>query len=130
MDKIMTTRKFTTLEKRAIESLKPIRDGEYTTYHFEVRWVRSQQWGYNPSITTREGKAAHASGCGYDKLSAVLADFLRFLYKPGTDEYRAICAKNSAGLSAVQDQLKELGWNLEQTFNGQVEDGFKLSRIN
>jgi hypothetical protein len=52
----------------------------------DVNWKRSSVWGYNPSVDMRwedaDGhwhyleKAGYASGCGYDKLSAAVAEAL------------------------------------------------------
>jgi hypothetical protein len=42
-----------------------------------VGWVRSQTWGYNPRVEVRTNPGfftGSASGCGYDKESAAIAD--------------------------------------------------------
>ncbi len=42
-----------------------------------VDWVRSQTWGYNPRVEVRTNTGfftGSASGCGYDKESAAIAD--------------------------------------------------------
>lgn len=44
-----------------------------------VHWVRSKIWGYNPTATVTAEKdttEGHASGCGYDKESAAVAQAL------------------------------------------------------
>lgn len=49
-----------------------------------VRWVKSRTWGHNPNATadvrytdgTYQEVKARCSGCGYDKLSTVVADIL------------------------------------------------------
>lgn len=48
-----------------------------------VEWNRSRIWGMNPTVTARirsgetyEITTGHASGCGYDKLSAAVASAL------------------------------------------------------
>lgn len=44
-----------------------------------VEWKRSSVWGYNPTATATtntEFASGHASGCGYDKESAAIADAL------------------------------------------------------
>jgi len=70
--------KLTTLERRAHAACDEIRryaaNGD--AFHFVAYWKRSAMWGLSPSIAFYGDKAAHASGCGYDKLSAVVAEFL------------------------------------------------------
>lgn len=42
-----------------------------------VEWVRSKTWGYNPHVEVRTNTGTYtgtASGCGYDKESAAIAD--------------------------------------------------------
>lgn len=42
-----------------------------------VEWVRSRTWGYNPHVEVRTNTGTYtgtASGCGYDKESAAIAD--------------------------------------------------------
>lgn len=83
-------------EKRLIKNLKRIDTIKNANNNIEsitinVEWVRNQTWGYNPHATVytnngdlTEGKA---SGCGYDKESASIAealnknnDILKLLY--------------------------------------------------
>jgi hypothetical protein len=58
-----------------------------------------------------------------------MADFLRWIYTHGSDEHNKIARTSAAGESSVINALKELGWTLEQTFNGKTEDGWTLSKI-
>jgi hypothetical protein len=83
-------------EKRLIKNLKRINTIENANNNIEsitinVDWVRSQTWGYNPHATiyTNNGDVTEgrASGCGYDKESAAIAqalnqnnDILKLLY--------------------------------------------------
>ena len=112
--------KLTVMEKRAANACEKIK--EYGSYDFQVIWKKSRTWGNCPSIYYHGEKAAYASGCGYDKLSAVLSDFLAPLVAPE----RLYC--HGAGLSSVQQRLDELGWTLENTYDGKSEDGFRVTR--
>lgn len=73
-----------------IETIKKAND-DITTISINVEWVRNTTWGYNPHATvyTNNGDATEgrASGCGYDKESAAVAealnennDILKLLY--------------------------------------------------
>jgi hypothetical protein len=129
------TPKLTTLESRAQEYAQALVNqinSEYGTGRagFTISYKKSKTWGYCPSILNWRGeKVAYASGCGYCKTSAVMADFLRWLYPHGSDEHSKIARTSAAGEPSVINALKELGWTLEQTFNGKTEDGWTLSKI-
>lgn len=63
------------LEKLAAVAAAPTL--EYV--EISVDWVRSRTWGYNPNVTawTNDGRYyGRASGCGYDKRSAAVAQAL------------------------------------------------------
>lgn len=107
------------IEARAIEACEYIRQNG--VLHFNMEWRKSRYWGRCPVIEWHGYKAAGASGCGYDKGSAALSSFLNPL-SPGLNR----CS--GAGFSTVRDTLAESGWNLEQTFSGKTEDGFKISK--
>ena len=53
---------------------------DITIINVSINWVKSPTWGYNPhaTITTSNGDITEgrASGCGYDKESAAIADAL------------------------------------------------------
>lgn len=87
----------------------------------EIEWRKSRDYGLCPAVIWQGQKAAHASGCGYDKLSAVLASFLRFL---DPEAWRA----SGAGVRSVQDRMAAAGWTLEHTANGRAYDVFTLTR--
>lgn len=83
-------------QKRTEKELKRIETiekaaGNAQSITINVDWVRNATWGYNPHATiyTSNGKTAEgrASGCGYDKESAAIAqalnqdnDILKLLY--------------------------------------------------
>ena len=73
-----------------IETIKKASD-ELQAIAINVEWVRSTTWGYNPHATvytnTSGATEGRASGCGYDKESAAVAealnknnDILKLLY--------------------------------------------------
>ena len=50
---------------------------DLTFISVSVDWVRSRTWGYNPHVEVRTNTGTYygtASGCGYDKESAAIAD--------------------------------------------------------
>lgn len=119
----MKTVKLTALERRALDFCNSIKTNERGTVN--VEWKKSSCYGHCPSAMNWNGeKIAYASGCGYDKLSAVLSDALAFLAPEGE---RLHC--HGYGLSAVVRKLESWGWKLEQTANGKTFDSFSLSRI-
>jgi hypothetical protein len=89
-----------------------------------VIWKKSRTWGSVPSISWHGEKASIASGCGYDKLSTVVAYFLQYLKgAPDVTRYAGV------GISSVQTYLLSVGWQLKHTYNGKSEDGFELVKI-
>lgn len=117
----MPKEKLTVMQKRAKDACEEI--VRYGDMNFSVEWCKSNTWGRRPRIMHRGEKAAHASGCGYDKLSAVLVEFLRWLVPDG------LPGCSGAGVRTVQNRLKEAGWLLEHLYDGQREDGFRISKI-
>lgn len=80
------------LEKdlKRIETIARANDN-ITNINISINWVRSSTWGYNPHATITTNNATitegRASGCGYDKESAAIAealnknnDILKILY--------------------------------------------------
>jgi hypothetical protein len=109
------------MEKRAAAACAEIAaDG---SGFIRVEWTKSRTWGRCSKIDWRGHKAAHAGGCGYDKLSAVLADFLCWL--PGV-ELRGYAG---AGWQTIAERLKVAGWELRHDYDAKAEAGFTLRRI-
>lgn len=106
------------MEKRAKAAMDHAR--ENGTLEFTIQWKKSPTWGNCPRIDWRGEKAAYASGCGYDKESAVIQEFVSSLL-PDT-------AKNfgGAGFNTAMAIMAEHGWNLTRTYTGKTEDGFRL----
>lgn len=110
------------MEKRAAEACE-----DYTRNgggSFTVDWKKSATWGNCPRIDYRGEKAAYASGCGYDKLSAVLVEYLGWLAPEGQR-----LSGSGAGVRTVQDNLRVFGWELVHDYDGNREDGFTLKKI-
>ena len=113
----------TVLEKRAAADCERIeRNGEATIV---VEWSKSRTWGFCPRIDNmyglERGKAAYASGCGYDKLSAVLCEYLVWLVPD-------VAHSSGAGVSSVKDRLAAAGWTLTAVASTKTSDVFTLER--
>lgn len=117
--------KLTITQKRAKAALSVLTE-EGTTHHFSAVWKKSSTWGYCPSISYRGAKAAYAGGCGYDKLSGVLAEYLSQL--PDQKAANAVARLSGAGLNSVISTLAEHGWKLVHVYNGNSEDGFTIEK--
>ena len=113
------TEKLTTIERRAKQACAEIARDK--SGDLQVLWARSRDWGFCPRIEYRGRKVAHTSGCGYDKLSQVLADFLRFLVPE-------VWACGGAGVSRVIAVMRQHGWDLTYVYNGNREDFFTLKQ--
>lgn len=106
-------------------------------WSFGIEFRPSRTWGTVPTIEWGGEKVASASGCGYDKESACLVDFLRFLpglnrvpYQGSTtgETYVELCKASGAGVRSVIQLLAESGWTLTQVYTGKREDGFTIRR--
>jgi hypothetical protein len=117
--------KLTTLEKRALAFCNEIRSSG-GPYPINVEWKKSPTWGLCPSIRSGGEKIAHASGCGYCKLSTVLAAALCFI--TGDPENPARLS-GGAGVPVVTQRLKELGWDLRCVASSGTFDGFTITKI-
>ena len=105
-----------TLEKRALQFCKEIEETGSKT--FKIEWAKSKEWGMNPRIMNHGKKIAFATGCGYDKTSAVLADALQYLGE--TIAHSSGCGENS-----VITHCKKYEWDLERI----MEDVYTIKRI-
>jgi hypothetical protein len=113
--------KLTKLEKRAKSACEMFaRDNGGD---FSLKWTPSKTWGSTAGCYHYGEKCSLASGCGYDKQSQVIADFLRFLVP---DVWRC----GGVGFSACVRAMAAGGWTLECTYNGKSEEGYKLTKIN
>ena len=83
-----------------------------TGLEIHIEWKRSRTWGANPTATVYADTDAgyvtttgHASGCGYDKESAAIADALNQI--PGIA--KMLCNKKESALEAGQSASGK--WN-------------------
>lgn len=95
---------------RAYALARAIRAGYVDTA--EVIWTPSRTWGATAKVVHAGETVELASGCGYDKGSAVLAGALRYLGR--NDAERMMIARTEGcGYSTVRDALASCGWKLE-----------------
>jgi hypothetical protein len=88
---------------------------------FRLRWTRGGMYGRQIHAEVGNTTVARTCGCGYDKLSTAIADFLRFLVPN-------VWQCGGTGYSTVANELERNGWTLERIYNGKDEDGYKISR--
>lgn len=91
-----------------------------------VEWIKSRTWGFGPAIRHNGRRIANSSGCGYDKISATLADALRHLFPDGTDAHRAIQQTAGAGERSTIRALAAHGWTLTPTASGRTFNAYEL----
>lgn len=76
------TKEYEQKQKKAIKKIDTIKEAneKVQAINISINWVRNSTWGYNPhaTITTNLGTITEgkASGCGYDKESAAIAEAL------------------------------------------------------
>lgn len=88
---------------------REIRSGRIFT--IKVEWVKGSQTTQR-RIRIDGVKVASTTGGGYDKTSAVLADFLRHLGRTPA-ERQAIQDTSGAGVAAVIRAMEDCGYTLE-----------------
>lgn len=111
----------TTLEKRAKALCERINTcGESVI--FSVDWKRSKMWGRTPSLSYNGEKICIASGCGYDKLSALLSDTLQHLSPD-------IKCTSGAGVNATTRELARHGYSLRHICNDKKYNAFQIEKI-
>lgn len=118
------------------------------TFSCVVEWRKSRVWGYNPKLEGWNGSErviARCSGCGYDKLSTVVADFINRTpamlakiqeltawsteHRPyGFSGYNgsALTASGGVGIGSLIDGLRALGLSVVHT-SGDISDHFTFS---
>lgn len=120
---------------------------------FSVEWSNNRTWGKNPTAEVRAYSRAgakttsgRASGCGYDKESAAIADacngnpqFMRLLYdhaeKGGQFSYSIYTDGNGlpwidggCGVSCWRSVFKDCGFTFEDVYHGKNSDGYRAFR--
>lgn len=147
-------------DKRKEKELKRIEtieksNGEITNISISVNWVKNNTWGYNPHatvVTDSEITEGKASGCGYDKESAAIAEalnknnnILKLLY---TAKNKKMTFKNNnnhdllgygsgygvlpyfeggVGASSLMNILKKLGYNVTE-YHTEKSDFYTITR--
>jgi hypothetical protein len=125
MPKAPKAQKLTTTEKRAKAMCEDLR--RYNSSQFTVEWKKSALYGMNPSIGWGGGKVSIASGCGYCKLSACVADALRWLGET-PEQNRSIGRCRGAGVSSVQSALAAIGWTLTPLARSCTSDSYRIEK--
>lgn len=92
-----------------------------------VEWRKSSTWGRIAVIVNHDGeKMAQASGCGYDKLSACLADFL--MMAPQVIDAAGVAGLGGTGYSNLAAELPSLSdLTIERTGETRTSDTFRIS---
>lgn len=119
------TRKLTALERRAKLYAEEVRT--YGSAQLSVYWKANRTWGLNPSVEGNGVKIGYASGCGYCKESAALADALRFLGADDEQQMR-IWRTSGCGVESVAQALAEAGYKLETRHIGKREHAYRVIR--
>jgi hypothetical protein len=93
-----------------------------------VDWVKSRTWGKNPVIKYHGEKCCSVSGCGYDKLSAALAEVCCWLFPEGSKERSEIHSCSGAGERTIIATLARFGWELKKLAEGDAYDCYLLTK--
>ena len=125
------SKNLTKVEQRALayaEYLKDVLESGKEQVTILVTWKKSKTWGLCPSISNQmQEKVAHASGCGYCKLSACLVELLRF-FADDTEQYKDIYSQGGCGEYAVFDAMDRVGYTVKRIHNGKNEEVFGISK--
>lgn len=117
---------------------------DFESLDISIEWKKSSMWGMNPhaelTVYSKNGYArykATASGCGYCKLSAVMADVFNqslSLRKLILNNDRLVYglrdtyfASGGVGVSTLQNAFDCLGLKLKQTATGKTFDAFSVN---
>jgi hypothetical protein len=118
--------KLNTTEARALRYCQELK--AYNGGSIRIEWRKSRIYGHNPVILHQGKNTVNISGCGYDKQSAALAELLCYM-ADDKERYLDIQSKAGCGQESVIRELARIGWKLEQTYNGTIEEEFRLSRL-
>ena len=117
---------------------------DFESLDISIEWKKSSIWGMNPhaelTVYSKNGYAryeATASGCGYCKLSAVMADVFNqslSLRKLILNNDRLVYglrdtyfSSGGVGVSTLQNAFDCLGLKLKQTATGKTFDAFSIN---
>jgi hypothetical protein len=98
---------------------------EYGSVNINVTWHRNRTWGNCPRLEYNGQEGQSVTGCGFDKLSTVLANALGGL-SDSVEGRKAIEGTAAAGLSATRKALEAQGWGITTTASGQTFDCFEV----
>ena len=124
----MKTPRLTQTEKNAVRLCADILKDSPDKTCFTVDWKPSRTWGKTAGVYYRGARCSLASGCGYDKLSAALADAFRFLFPPGTDAHLAIARAQGTGEAPTVRTLKEHGFTLTPVFQDATTNAYTITK--
>ena len=139
-------------KKATAERLQKLADVEAAelpqVINISVEWHRSAVWGYNPAVTVKAGNSityGKASGCGYDKRSAAVAEALnanpealKIIYKyvddggvlpygarvwAGLPKFTGGC-----GVGCYQSIFRACGYEWRQVASGDLFDCYTVER--
>ena len=120
----MKTPRLTQTEKNAVRLCADVSAAPVT---FAVDWKPSRTWGKTAGVYYRGDRCSLASGCGYDKLSAALADALRWLFPHGTDAHTAIARAQGTGERPTIATLAAHGYTLTPVFQNKTTNAYTIS---
>lgn len=124
----MKSHRLTQTEKNAIRLCADIRRDSPDKTCITVDWKPSHTWGRTAGVYYRGARCSLASGCGYDKLSAALADALRWLFPHGTDAHAAIARAQGTGEAPTIRTLAAHGYTLTPVFQTKTTNAYTISK--
>ena len=123
---------------------------DISTIDISVEWHKSRVWGYNPSCKAFAGyefTTGHASGCGYDKESASIANalndndnVLRILYSfvdrggefnmsVGVHSLGGLpCFDGGCGVSTISRIFEKCGYKMRTVASGKMFNAYTIER--
>lgn len=123
---------------------------DVSTIDISVEWHKSRTWGYNPTCNVFAGcdfTTGHASGCGYDKESASMAQALndsmnvmRILYSfvdrggvfymsDGISTCGGLpCIEGGCGVSTISRVFEKCGYKLRTVASGKLYNAYTVER--
>lgn len=124
----MKTPRLTQTEKNAVRLCADILKDAPDKTCITVEWKPSRTWGRTAGVYYRGARCSLASGCGYDKLSAALADALRWLFPQGTDAHNAIARTQGTGEAPTIRTLAAHGFTLTPTTQGRTFNAYTIAK--
>ena len=98
-----------------------------TEHTFAIHWKKSKDYGNNPHIYDLNGKnLIRVSGCGYDKRSDALAEYLCNLPTLEENDRKKIRSTGGSGDNNVIRKVLEFGFKLEPLYTDSKVDVYKI----